>query len=909
MIKEIKYGGMSSATSDYESNDGELDFAQNCIDEGNGVESIANFTPDKFANNDSYTADLVYRPVYLHDDRVIVWASKYNDDSNVLLYRSTTVNSYTQLPMPGDAHVDPDTAQFNSIGNTLIVSTGLGDDATVAYFLWRGTYYHALGDIPPMVELFFSLNNRSNTGSGYGYCDTQGDFNPDTALYKPFWRDFGGVSFESRYVRGSLDLNEEEASRVTEAAHAGINDVLATITDRGFFSMPFFVRYAYRLYDGSLTMHSAPVLMRFGEPGIRVMLNSTDYKGDLNGHIDWVKSNRCCAYCYPYELQFRVLEDAGITKLQNWKDIVKSIEIFVSRPIYDVDLSQNITTGVNAKTEDFNGNGLGTSEDVMNGFIADVPRNPHFDDDIRNISTFYHISTYRIDNLPKRDDPVWNVKLKNQYVLSTLTSQEVMTDDYDSHYIKNYKHDYVYNSRHIIANIKKRIYFNQSLASRLPYKGGELEDVWVSLKFKSESRGRILVRKERIPTGSKTIDYIFFPITDCEQLNIYDIKDTAGTYYHISLPLGNSDFLNGSYYYSNGDYQGTKKEGASPYEEETLSTVQLLPNKVYVSEVNNPFVFLPENILTVGDVPITALGVSTQAVSDGQFGQYPFYAFSEDGIWALEVSNVGTLQNPKPISRLVATSHKSMKSIDTEFIFASKKGLYSLAGSTPTLISNKFKYDEYFKFKESDVEVLKGIDTVKSNLEIPLVELGIAFDEYISEAKIAYDYLHRRIFICNANYNYSYVFSINTGWWYTTNNMVFIDVLNSYPEAKVVTISPTQGLQTYYNLVDLSNFGDATPSALITRPLKLDLPDTFKTVDRVIQRGNFEPDHVKQILYGSNDLVTWRPLASSKNKYISGLRGHSYKYFRLALFMNLDKGESLTGCTIQFSEKGTNKLR
>jgi hypothetical protein len=84
---------------------------------------------------------------------------------------------------------------------------------------------------------------------------------------------------------------------------------------------------------------------------------------------------------------------------------------------------------------------------------------------------------------------------------------------------------------------------------------------------------------------------------------------------------------------------------------------------------------------------------------------------------------------------------------------------------------------------------------------------------------------------------------------------------------------------------------------------------SVKTIERIIQRGNFEPSHVKQILYGSNDLKTWRLLASSVDKYLNGLRGHAYKYFRLALFMNLEAGESLTGCTIQFTPRGTNVLR
>lgn len=903
MIKEIKYGGMTSATSDYESNDGELDFAQNCINEGDGIENIANFKVDEIAPS-------VYRSLYIHDERIIVWKEETKNSGLGYLYRKIPEGGYAKLTMHDNALVNPDTVQISSIGNTLIVATGMDEDSGTSYFLWKVRQYHALGDTPPMLELFFGLEQVQELADR-----VEGEFDDDTAVRPPNWRSFGQtVILDQQYVSEDVyEANEEESQAITDAAYAGINKVIAEITKKQHFAMPFFVRYAYRLYDQTLTMHSAPVLMIPSSIGAQVIIDTT-----LSGTS--YKTTKCLAWCNDTRLDFRILDASNLETLRNWSDIVTGIDIFVSKPIYPINISEKISkaikkgrrigfaTGVYGVGDvPWIGDGINNSASL----VLQLPENSFFHDEIRNISTFYKVSSYSLNNLPEQDVK-WYVKIKD-YTLETLTTQEVMTDDYDSHFAKKYKCQYVYNSRHIIANIKKRIYFNQSLASRVPYTTPERIDSWVSVKFgyKSQTESDRLYRKELVPKieadgwGLQT-RYIFFPFIGAEELSVYQPNPYYQGDNHIVFKLTDSLFLNGSYFYNNlQPFTDWKYDVTPPFTTDSPSTIQTLPNKVYVSEVDNPFVFLPENVSTVGDAPITALGVSTQAVSDGQFGQYPFYVFSEDGTWALEVNDIGVPSKPKPISRLVATSPKSMQSIDTEFLFASKNGVYSLVGATPTLISRKFKENAFFDFYSGTTEVLSKFNDVATTLGHTIDELQKSFVDYIDGAVIAYDYLHKRIFFSNCNYGYTYVFSIATGEWYTTNNIVFIDALNSYPEAKVVTKDSNGN----FHIVDLANFGDPTPSTLITRPLKLDLPDTFKTVERIIQRGNFAPDNVKQILYGSNDLVTWRPLASSRNKYISGLRGHSYKYFRLALFMNLAKGESLTGCTIQFTEKGTNKLR
>ena len=102
---------------------------------------------------------------------------------------------------------------------------------------------------------------------------------------------------------------------------------------------------------------------------------------------------------------------------------------------------------------------------------------------------------------------------------------------------------------------------------------------------------------------------------------------------------------------------------------------------------------------------------------------------------------------------------------------------------------------------------------------------------------------------------------------------------------------------------------DGVQSLIITRPLKLDMPDVLKTIDSVIQRGNFRKGHIQSVLYGSRDLQNWFLVKSSVDHYLRGFRGTPYKYFRIALICNLDKDESIFGCSVSVMPRYQNRLR
>ena len=181
----------------------------------------------------------------------------------------------------------------------------------------------------------------------------------------------------------------------------------------------------------------------------------------------------------------------------------------------------------------------------------------------------------------------------------------------------------------------------------------------------------------------------------------------------------------------------------------------------------------------------------------------------------------------------------------------------------------------------------------------------IPFSQFIAGCGMVYDYKHQHIIIYSPAHSYAYVYSLRSRRWGMMHSGIKSTV-NSYPEALAVA-EDAGGNRV---LVDFSTAEGGNISGLVvTRPLHLDAPNLLKTVDNVIQRGLFRRGHVKSVLYGSRDLFTWHPVWSSSDHYMRGFSGTPYKWFRIALVLDMMPGESIHGCSVQYRLRHTNQPR
>ena len=401
--------------------------------------------------------------------------------------------------------------------------------------------------------------------------------------------------------------------------------------------------------------------------------------------------------------------------------------------------------------------------------------------------------------------------------------------------------------------------------------------------------------------------YMFYPNPNAYKMVIYNYSSAC-----YAVDLKPHEFLNGAYAIL--DYELVREKNFTSLPnisypmystEEAYNFPIQISNKIYTSEVNNPFYFPVLGINTVGTGNILGICAAAKALSEGQFGQFPLYAFTSEGVWALEVSNTGTYSAKQPITRDVVINPDSITQIDSAVLFATDRGIMLISGSTVQCISDRLNTEELFSIADlPKAEALINIFNSKADEseQISLADASLLpFSEFLAGCRMVYDYTNQHIIVYNPAVRYAYVYSLKSKTWGMMRSDIVSNV-NSYPEA----LAMADGAK----LVDFSKTdAQTTTSLIITRPFKMDDPNALKTINTIIQRGMFRSTHVQQVLYGSNDLFHWHTVWSSVDKMMRGFRGTPYKAYRLALVCKFDKGESIYGCTVVFEPRMTNQVR
>lgn len=402
-------------------------------------------------------------------------------------------------------------------------------------------------------------------------------------------------------------------------------------------------------------------------------------------------------------------------------------------------------------------------------------------------------------------------------------------------------------------------------------------------------------------TGRRLPSYIFYPTLQCKAVGIYRNLGDTGIKMQAVLK---ADMEAHNYLYGTAALEGfsnyAKKEDMEDVPPISDDRTIRQANTVYVADVNNPFKFSATNTISVGSGSLLGIVPAVEALSQGQFGEYPMYALTSEGVWSLRPNEQGVYVTVRPVSRDVCSNPASITQIDHSVVFTTEQGLMMLHGNSTDCLSDIL--DVTYGSSPLSLPKLKDFllkQGVKES-DIP----SVPFRTFLSGALLMYDYSGKRIIVYNPAkasdgtplYSYAYVFFIKGRRWGVMPSSIIASA-NTYPDA---VAQDEDG-----NILNLSlpDYLNACKGVLVTRPFKLGQHDILKTVDTVIQRGKLRHNHVSQILYASNDLISWMPVWSSGSMYMRGFRGTPYKYFKLALCCDLDKDESLYGFTVQFTPR------
>ena len=963
MNKEIKYNGLSTVPPDNTCQDGDSAMLLNLVPEDGALKPVS---APKLLLQLGENKKVIYIHKTISFSNYIIQDIKtfelYVLNANEKLFeRAVSLGAYRSL-----SHV-------NAIGNTLLLFT----EEYIIYFLWKQGQYVMLGNHVPNLQLSFGLRGKPRI---YSLSDES---------HSTFNVNFERID-ESRLYEVWTEDNQK---KITSQIMAKVNKFLADQTIKeGRFALPFFVRYALRLYDGSLVCHSAPILMNPSTKTAPVV-----FWNRVSGKEGYTEAE-CDIMLVSAGLDYQLLKDGENShiRINDWKDIITSVDVFISKPIYTYDQNGNcksfadtdnldtkfigaldisrfsdektieraglINVPVRKRAEDtallpisVNGTDLtnntpGGRENPLGKYYVEwkysklytlffskdstypkttISLPEHTDDKNRemleNIQNFYFLKSISINELSTSERK--DIVVSKEY-LQSLTTRETMTDDYLSHDRITAKYSQTYNGRINLSGIRRELfqgfmagsmfsYANNSEASWELKKDGKVVLDFGSLDYRDISIQTMIedggeryivnsyVSSHLAPFVSSMYTngdfaptswgcYVFYPNTHATMMRIHAGIDT----YEVKLKP--HEFLNGAYGVI--DYELIRKQNTTHTEPPTkLENIIDVPNKIYTSEINNPFFFPVTGINTIGTGRILGIATAAKALSEGQFGQFPLYAFTDEGVWALEVNSTGGYSAKQPITRDVCLSSKSITQIDSAVLFTTDRGIMLLQGSQAMCISDVLNGENAVP-----ITVLPKIDKILEHADLSKGTLRILpFMDFVRDCRMIYDYEHQRIIAYNTskeyNCNYAYIFSLKSKQWGMMQSNI-ADNVNSYPDALAVL-----------NDGSLVNFSDETDevykSIVVSRPIKLDAYDIHKSVDTIIQRGVFKKGHVKSILYASNDLYNWVPVWSSIDHYLRGFRGTPYKYIRIVLLANLSNNEGITGCSVQFTARLTNQPR
>ena len=904
MQKEIKYTGFSETPSDYECPDGDLATVVGMVPEDEAMKPIQQPTT-------LFTLPEGYTVVFIHKNTGFRHFIVCHDDDGAKSYYWLADFEPQQVFTPEDFDEDNLIASFddgrevyelNGIGNTLVILTSEGSQ----YYLWKGVdnVYNDLGNRFPELELSFGLSGSWSEGNAVTVI-TDSPFGPSGSGVRP------------------------DYTALYEAAAASVNTFISEKALKpGGFIFPFLVRAAYRLYDENLIMHTVPVFMAAGD---LIEHHSSLHEDDNYKHT--FRTMGPVFYLY-------YASHINNEELQKWKDIIKSVDIFITTPFYTYNQGGDYRFATMGASLGFmvpwsfarlypydsthhRGFGNVTEEEEDRYFqktdwlsfapTGDAFYVPRFEkdvviDNIKSEGNFYLFKSIPVESL---ETTLSRINVPERY-LETLTQQELMTDDYESHDILIPRTSFVYNRRYHIANISKTLGNPASPIACASYTEYNLARYEIFVYIEQDNK-MIVVKSDsteingRLEDGNPFI-YFYYPNPNAKKVVIkkYTANNQVTVY---EFPLTPHERLNGAVY-----FEGWEEE-VTPSTEDPVPSVDRkvsIPNKLYTSEVANPFVFTPKGIQTVGVGTILGVRPIVKAMSLAQYGQHDLYVFSTDGVWSLEVDSEGYMQHPHLATPdIVLGAGESITQIDGAVLFATDRGIMLISGSDSICISEMLNSTTPF-IPIGDTpadDLLPGLRNVVDTDMLTQMQID-NFRNFITDCRMTYDYPHQRIVIYSPKHSYAYVYSLKSKQWGMMPSKIQSTPLD-YPAAlAMVKGDDNKNVLVDYSKDDIVDGVIQVDSGLIiTRPLKLDYPDVLKTVDTIIQRGKFQKGHVKSILYGSRDLQHWFLVWSSVDHYLRGFSGTPYKYFRLALLCNLEEGEGLMGSSVQFTPRLTDRLR
>lgn len=744
---------------------------------------------------------------------------------------------------------------FAIMGNIVIMNFA----DRVKYAIWRGKYYEYLGELPAIENYMTFI--------------IDGDGNKEL------------VMTETVVYPDTASANQDKKGRVDKMLQKIYKE------EKGFIDRVWF-RVAYRLFDGSyLSVSDIKQVSWYGESG------RDSFIGMYNDERYLWHSNDSTSNSYTAAVRYFKAEvnlgDEIFEGLEKWKHIISSVDVLTTG---------SITSFVADKR-------IGDKYEAYRTRTA-----KEFEDVIKNVQ-FYKMAEYDLNGELR-----WEIEDTSP---SNLAVQNVMTDTNAEIYIPG--EAYTYNKLLHIFDYKRKLFKGYSIGRmvcKVSDEQHERTQMDIYTVIETEQGDAIVKTSDILYEQEEPLWYYVYPDYRAYKLIIHDKTHNKWTEYplrphptkneayifNVTMNSANIRFSETEDYdvFAPGFKLATGTEIAAPNLE--LYGYEQITNSLKVSAVDNPFYF-PTAQTYKFEGEIVGLASNAEAISTGQFGQYPLFVFTDTGIWAMSVdaSGQGAYTTQSPFSREVCNG--AICPVSGGVVFSTDKGVMAISNGQVADLSAALDGFEVDFFEENagmweDIFAKAGKDDVVNPVPIR---------EYIKGAVIAYNYHYNEIILSNKAKGYSYVYSLTNQVW-SVIDTVFDLTTNKYPE--LVVFDKAQG--------KMFTFADgksgAVPVVAITRPFTLGSID-FKRIRQAGLRTTFN-GRLNFYVLGSIDGAVFKcitgkevdadvanPNGGTYRDLITAMsRSKQYKYFAIAIAGNMSGRVSMAELLVD-AGFANNKIR
>lgn len=321
-VKEIRLKGLTSTQNDYECGDGELQVCHNAVNAGDGLRPL-----QQAEAVDELPAGWVGLVFVHHTSQGDVYIM-VDGEGNAWWKKKGGEGNGTEITEPNTGLFTEGNYQLTSVGNVLVVnfressgSTGSSESVVgLHYYRWKEDEggYKYIGQYPPDLGIEFELmyDNATRFSSKSRFVDIKST---------------GTVMADDVTAVGHR-LPIGESIPVQNAVMGLVNEIVNDAKKETKFLNPFFVRYAYRMYDGTYLMQSSPVLLvpdcGYNPTIVAQLKSNSDPQVKIRA-----------AYRTMYLRARSNISEKDQTILKNWEDIIQGIDIFITPQILNYSLT------------------------------------------------------------------------------------------------------------------------------------------------------------------------------------------------------------------------------------------------------------------------------------------------------------------------------------------------------------------------------------------------------------------------------------------------------------------------------------------------------------------------------------------------------------------------------------------